>query len=157
MADQSIAGEWRGRYRYDMSPDMGADFSIWFTETADGLEGTVAENSSAGNASLKGSFSFPIVQFTKLYLKPSVSEKVKKEKTFEPKHKFKFFNFQIGIGKENVTTTTTKEHFGDPVEYEGKMSDDGRTLEGIWTLKSQSGAASSGTWTATRAETASNE
>ena len=79
-------------------------------------------------ASLKGSFSFPSVQFVKLYLKAGHDAKVDKQP-----------------GKTSVTITT----WGDPVEYEGSMSEDGKTISGRWMIASKNGM-SSGTWTASR-------
>jgi hypothetical protein len=143
----SIAGKWHGHYEYDMMPNHGANFTICFSEIAGCLEGTVLDDNSAGEATLAGSFSFPYVRFEKVYLKASEAKQVSEEKKLVP---IKVFGIELPIGRPTVTTTTIREIFGNPIKYEGSMSDDGKTLNGIWTVTSESGAASTGNWSATR-------
>jgi len=71
MATKSIAGEWRGHYRYRECPDQGSGFSAFITETAGRIEGTIIDDFKPTNASFTGSFSFPSVQFTKVYSNPA--------------------------------------------------------------------------------------
>lgn len=147
MDTYRIAGEWRGHYEYDMMPSHGADFTVSFSETAGCLKGTVLDDNSAGEATLAGSFSFPYVQFEKVYLKASEAKQVSEEKKLVP---VKIFGIELPLRRQIVTTTAMREIFGNPIKYEGSMSDDGKTLNGIWTVTSESGAASTGNWSASR-------
>ncbi len=143
MAVNSIAGEWHGRYYYDASSRLSGDFTAFFSENSGSLQGTIVDESRAGKASLSGSFSFPSVQFTKVYLKPSENKRVEKRQTLVPK---------VGLfGRDQIITTTitTTETFGTPVEYEGLMTEDGKTLNGKWKLTSEKGVMT-GTWTANK-------
>jgi hypothetical protein len=143
MTSHSIAGEWHGRFMYDGFPNIGGGFAAFFSETSGCLEGTIVDDGSSGKASVTGSFSFPSVQFVKAYAKASESKSVKKK--FIPK--FKMFGFGFGT----MLTTTTTESFGKPVQYEGTMSEDGRTLSGKWAIKNEDGVTTtSGTWTANK-------
>ncbi len=143
MAVNTIAGEWHGRYYYDGFPKLGGDFTAFFSETAGSLHGTIVDDGGAGKATLTGSFSFPSVQFTKVYLKSSKAKYVEERKTIVPK-------FGMFGGNQTITSkATTTETFGNPVEYEGLMSEDGKTLNGKWKLTSEKGVTA-GSWTANR-------
>jgi hypothetical protein len=135
MTAHSIAGEWRGHYQYHQSPDLGSGFSAFFSEISGRIEGTIVDDFSPGKASLTGSFSFPSVQFTKVYLKAGQVEHI-----------------DIQANK----TTYTIETFGDPVEYEGSMSEDGKSMSGTWVINSKN-ALSTGSWTAYRLEEEENK
>lgn len=149
MTEHGIAGEWLGHYRYDKLPTHGGAFTAFFSETSGALHGTIVDDGSSGKATLTGTFSFPDVRFTKIYVRTSESKSVKKEKIFTPKFQIGFGKFGIGIGQEQIMTTTTTETFGNPVEYEGTMSQDGRSMSGTWKIQDKN-SVSSGTWSASK-------
>lgn len=127
---QSIAGKWRGHYQYRGVPDSGSGFGAFFSETAGRIDGTVEDDFAPGEASVTGSFFFPSVQFTKVYRYPIRDYIVDKQ-------------------SNQVMMYTA---FADPIEYEGSMSEDGKTMRGTWTINSASGLPVTGTWTAYRLE-----
>lgn len=126
MANHSIAGEWRGFYDYHHRPDTGSGFNAFFTETSGRIEGTIVDDFAPGKATLTGSFVFPSVLFTKIYLKTGHQEVER-----------------VGDGVSIVRT------FLRPVEYEGSMSEDGKSMSGKWFISSYDGVTA-GTWTAHR-------
>ncbi|MBS1953340.1 MAG: hypothetical protein JST89_04085 [Cyanobacteria bacterium SZAS-4] len=149
MTDHNIAGEWLGHYRYDKHPTPGGGFTAFFSETGGAIHGSIVDDGGAGKATLTGTFSFPDIRFTKLYVRPTQNKSTKSEKTFTPKFQIGFGKFGIGIGKENTVTTTTTETFGNPVEYEGTMSHDGKSMSGTWKIQGPN-ISNSGTWSASR-------
>ncbi len=149
MTDHSIAGEWLGHYRYDKIPAPGGAFTAFFSETSGALHGTIVDDGSSGKATLTGTFSFPDVRFTKRYVKTSESKSIKKEKVVTPKFQIGFGKFGFGIGQEQTRTTTTTETFGNPVEYEGTMSQDGQSMSGTWKIQTEN-SVNSGTWSASK-------
>jgi hypothetical protein len=68
MEAHSIAGEWRGHYQYRKLPDHGCSFSAFFSESSGQIDGTIVDDFAPGEARLEGSFAFPSLQFTKVYL-----------------------------------------------------------------------------------------
>ena len=68
MADHSIAGSWRGHYAYYNVPDQGSGFGVVFVEEGGGLIGQIRDDFWPGEALLTGSFSYPSVTFTKVYV-----------------------------------------------------------------------------------------
>lgn len=150
MADHSIAGEWLGHYRYDKFPAHGGGgFTAFFSETSGAIHGTIVDDGGAGKATLTGTFSFPDIQFIKLYVKQTQNKSVKKEKIVKPKFQIGFAKFGIKVSEEQTLTTTTTETFGNPVEYKGTMSEDGKSLSGTWKIQDDKNSTS-GTWTANR-------
>jgi len=149
MTDHNIAGEWLGHYRYDKIPTLGGAFTAFFSETSGALHGNIVDDGSSGKATLTGEFSFPDVRFTKRYVKASQSKSIKKEKIVTPKFQFGFGKFGVGVNQEQIMTTTTTETFGNPVEYEGTMSQDGQNMSGTWKIEEKN-SVTSGTWSASR-------
>ncbi len=137
MPMHNIAGEWRGHYQYRRHPDSGCAFSAFFSENAGTLTGTIVDDSFPGKASLTGSFSFPAIQFTKFYAKQgSQIENIK---------------------KQGNTTVYTIAKFGNPVEYTGSMTEDGKSMSGTWSITSESGVSTTGTWVAHKFEEEAKE
>lgn len=128
MTAHNIAGEWRGHYAYRSSPDNGCSFSAFFSETSGKLEGTIVDDDFPGKASLIGSFSFPSVQFTKTYSKSGQTHRIEQQAN---------------------QTVVYLETYGDPIEYDGLMSEDGKSMNGTWTIVNEDGSTA-GTWTAYR-------
>lgn len=125
MASRNIGGEWRGHYAYPGAPDQGSGFAAFFLEKSGRVDGSVIDDFWPGKATVSGSFTFPNLQFTKVYdkqLKAQSSDK--------------------GV--------LTPEHFLSPVLYEGTMTEDGKTLSGTWTIAGPDHVM--GTWTAHRPE-----
>lgn len=150
MSTHKIIGEWRGRYEYDGTSTPGGDFTIWFAGDSGQLTGEIVDQSSAGRASLTGTFESPTIKFTKFYLKPTQTKRVDKHQEAVPKHSFSLLNlFKVTVVKEHDVVTETTETFGTPVEYEGIIGDDGQTLTGTWAITAEKGATK-GTWSAKR-------
>ncbi len=125
-----INGEWRGYYNYRGAPDLGDGFTAFLSESEGQLEGKIVDDNGPGAADVSGSFSFPSICFTKTYGNPGPLREVEE------------------IDGIRITTLLV---FSDPVEYEGSMSDDGKTLRGTWTILNNYGS-STGAWTAHRIE-----
>jgi hypothetical protein len=68
MASYNIDGNWRGHYSYAANPDAGSAFDASFTQDDDGLSGEIVDDMGLGTAVVTGTFSFPSVQFTKVYV-----------------------------------------------------------------------------------------
>jgi len=128
MAAHKIAGEWRGHYVHLKRP--GDSFTAFISESGGQIEGTVIDDSGPGPATLTGSFSFPGVVFTKVYNRPGVVRDVEK------------------IGEQTIVTVRTYFH---PIEYEGSMSDDGKTMRGTWVINGEQ-TLLAGSWTAYRVD-----
>lgn len=111
MPNHRIAGEWRGHYQYRHAPDEGSPFSAFFSQTAGAIKGTILDDFMLGKATFTGTFSYPSVQFTKVY----------------------------------VNSARTPH----PVDYQGTMSEDGKTMSGTWTIVIDH-LSNSGTWSAHR-------
>jgi hypothetical protein len=126
MSIRSIAGEWRGHYYSHRIPDVGSGFSAFISENSGRIEGTIVDDNAPGKASFRGSFAFPTVLFTKVYVNAGKGER-------------------ISISE----TTSVKLSYANPIEYEGSMSEDGKTIQGTWTITN---SLSKGTWTAYRIE-----
>jgi hypothetical protein len=129
MAAHKIAGEWRGHYVHLKRP--GDSFTAFIYENEGQIDGTVIDDSGPGPATMTGSFSFPGVVFTKVYDRPGAVRDVEK------------------IGDQTIVTI---RHFGPPIEYEGTMSDDGKTMGGTWVINAERGVAGAGSWTAYRVD-----
>ena len=128
MGKHNIAGEWRGHYDYHGMPDQGCGFNAFFSEHSGRIEGTIVDDYSPGKATFTGSFSYPSVLFTKVYAKPG--------------------EFHEMEGQGNKTTMTFYS-FLEPIEYEGTMTEDGKTMSGKWLINGKA-ATAAGTWTAYR-------
>jgi hypothetical protein len=74
MADHSIAGNWRGHYAYHNVPDQGSGFGAKFIDENGVLTGEISDDFWPGEATLTGSFSFPSLTFTKVYLFGSLAQ-----------------------------------------------------------------------------------
>lgn len=149
MTEHNVAGEWLGQYRYDKLPTHGGGFTAFFSESGGSIHGNIVDDGSSGKATVNGTFSFPDIRFTKQYVKASQSKSSKTEKFVTPGFKIGFGKLSFGIGKEQTMTTTTTETFGNPVEYEGTMSQDGKNMSGTWKITGEK-SSSSGTWSASR-------
>ena len=126
---QSINGKWRGHYSYRKIPDAGSGFEAFFYDSGGPIEGSIQDDAVLGEAVISGTFSFPSVQFTKVYLSASLE--------------------YSGI----VNGKPIKLSFPlDPVQYEGTMSEDGKTISGAWIINSPQFGVSQGNWTAHRLE-----
>jgi hypothetical protein len=130
MAEHSITGRWRGHYQYRKSPDDGCSFTASITESCGLIEGIVEDDSWTGEASILGSFSFPSVQFTKVYLNVDMVKHVEKR------------------SDRTIMTVRTNS---EPIHYEGTMTADGKTLNGTWKITGEN-VKVDGTWTAYRLE-----
>lgn len=128
MGKHNIAGEWRGHYDYYSMPDRGCGFNAFFSEHSGRIEGTIVDDYSPGKATLTGSFSYPSVLFTKTYAKSGQYSEVEKQ------------------GDQMIMTFY---NFLEPIEYEGTMTEDGKTMSGKWLINGKS-ATAAGTWTAYR-------
>lgn len=128
MAKHSIAGEWRGHYDYYGMPDKGCGFNAFISEHSGRLEGTIVDDYSPGKASLSGSFSYPSILFTKVYSKSGHFSELE---------------------KQGDQTFITFYSFLEPIEYEGTMTEDGKTMSGKWLINGKQSTAA-GTWTAYR-------
>jgi hypothetical protein len=134
----------------DIINTFGGDFTLCFSESTGPLEGTIVDDSSAGSASLTGSFSFPSIKFTKVYSKASqAKQEVDKKKITVLGKPITFGKLQIRVDQEKTIKTIATETFGNPVEYEGTMSEDGQMLSGKWKIESKNGR-SAGSWNAHR-------
>jgi hypothetical protein len=117
MANQKIAGKWRGFYHIPLIPEHDSAFTAFISESGGHIEGAIEDDCQLGEATLLGSFSFPSVQFTKVYLSQGrINEVVKR-------------------GGKSVTISAV---YGPPIEYQGTMSDDGKDMSGTWTILSDS-------------------
>ena len=130
MANQDIAGTWRGHYQVPHFPQHDSSFTAFISENGGTIDGAIEDDCQLGEATLTGTFSFPTVQFTKVYLNQGQIKDVVKR------------------GNKNVIVTSI---FGPPVEYQGTMSGDGKEMNGTWTIASGDTSAR-GTWTAYRLE-----
>jgi hypothetical protein len=128
MAIHSIAGEWRGHYEYYGAADRGCGFNAFFRENSGRIEGTIVDDFQPGKAQLTGSFMFPSVLFTKVYVNPGE---------------------YIEIEEQSNQTFMYFSDSSNPVEYEGAMTEDGKTMSGKWSINSDLGLTE-GTWTAYR-------
>lgn len=131
MPVRKISGEWRGHYTYKHRPDDGDGFALFIIENSGTIEGKAIDDNGPGPARLSGSFAFPSVVFTKVYEKPGTTHEVEKvgDKTI----------VRIGL-------------YGPPVEYEGSMTEDGKTMSGNWVINGDRGLLGIGSWTAYRVE-----
>jgi hypothetical protein len=128
MANQEIAGKWRGHYQVPNFPQHDSTFTAFISENGGHIEGAIEDDCQLGEATLTGTFSFPSVQFTKVYLKQGrIDEVIKK-------------------GDKTVIVSAV---YGPPIEYQGTMSNDGKEISGKWTISSEN-ARAHGTWTAYR-------
>ena len=109
---KSIDGNWRGHYSYFKLPDHGSGFNATFIDEGGAIHGTIMDDYGPGEATFSGSFSFPVVNFIKIY--------------------------------RNRT-----ELYTYPVRYSGRMSDDGKSMNGTWIINSEYGDTK-GTWSAYR-------
>lgn len=115
MTDHSIAGTWKGHYSYRDDPEDGSGFEAVFYEDSKGiLEGHILDDDQAfGQATISGVFSYPRVNFTKVYLLQ------------EPRRL-------------------------SPIEYQGSMSGDGKSISGTWIIVQGSTVLRRGGWKAHR-------
>jgi hypothetical protein len=109
-------------------PDHGSSFTAMLSENSGRIQGTIVDDYAPCEALIAGTFSFPFLQFTKVYATGEVVRSIEK------------------IGNQTVIV---EEDYAHPVEYEGLMSDDGQTMSGQWSIKLYKGACS-GSWTAHR-------
>jgi hypothetical protein len=128
MAHQEIAGKWRGHYQVPNFPQHDSAFTAFISENGGHISGAIEDDCQLGEATLIGSFSFPSVRFTKVYLNPGRIDEVVKR------------------GNNMVIVSAI---YGPPIEYQGTMSDDGKEMSGTWTISSDH-ASAHGTWTAYR-------
>lgn len=111
MTDHSIAGTWKGHYSYRDDPEDGSGFEAVFYEDSNGaLEGHVLDDEEFGQATISGVFSYPRVNFTKVYAMKGLS----------------------------------------PIEYQGTMSGDGKSMSGTWIITQGSMVIRRGGWKAHR-------
>ncbi|MBS2007113.1 MAG: hypothetical protein JST01_08730 [Cyanobacteria bacterium SZAS TMP-1] len=130
MATPNIAGKWRGHYQVPLFPHQDSTFTAFISEHGAQIEGAIEDDCQLGEATLTGSFSFPSVRFTKVYLNQGqINDVVKK-------------------GNKTVILTSV---YGPPVEYQGTMTADGKEMSGTWTISSGN-LSNHGTWTAYRLE-----
>jgi hypothetical protein len=130
MAKHEIAGEWRGHYDYHNQADEGCGFTVFISESSGNIQGTVVDDYVLGKATFSGIYAHPSVEFTKIYCNP--------RRYSEPgRH----------AGK-NVRNVRDSHH---PVQYEGSMSEDGKTMSGKWRIEHEKNSAT-GSWTAYRIE-----
>ena len=130
MATHSIVGEWRGHYQYPKFPELSGAFTAFFLEKSGHLEASIIDDQWPGKATAVGSFTYPNIRFTKTYVNQSKTK----------------IEGQIGSARVELTATTA------PIDYEGRMDEDGKSMNGTWIIKSPS--LSSGTWTAYRVDEA---
>ncbi len=116
MASHGIDGNWRGHYTYAKNPDGGSGFDANFVEEGAGLSGDIMDDFWPGAATISGTFAFPSLRFTKVY-----------------------------IGQKLA-----------PVNYQGTMNDDGKTISGTWTVV-DNGVSVRGNWTAYRTDQQSSK
>jgi hypothetical protein len=128
MANQKIAGKWRGHYQVPHFPQHDSTFTAYISENGSSIEGAIEDDCQLGEATLTGSFSFPSVQFTKVYLNQGRID---------------------DVVKRGNKTMIVSSFYGPPVEYQGTMTDDGKEMSGTWTISSDN-ANARGTWTAYR-------
>lgn len=128
MTMRTVAGKWRGNYQYNDAPDEGSSFTADFSETSGRLKGTIVDDYAPCEALIGGTFSFPAIQFTKVYATGEVVRSLQKKGD-------QFF--------------VLEEDYANPVEYEGLMSNDGKTMNGTWHISLSRGKRL-GTWTAHR-------
>ncbi len=128
MANQKIAGTWRGHYQIPHFPQHDSTFTAFISENGGQIEGAIEDDCQLGEATLTGSFSFPSVQFTKVYLNQGRIDEVVKR------------------GDKMVIVSSV---YGPPIEYQGTMTGDGKEMSGTWTISSENVSAH-GTWTAYR-------
>lgn len=131
MKKHDIAGKWRGNYQYHRRPDDGSSFNATFTGEGARFQGTIVDDYAPCEAFALGSFSFPSVQFTKVY------------KTGELVHRMEERNGQVVL---------IAEDYANAVEYTGKMDDDGQSMSGTWSI-TLGGGSETGFWTAHRLST----
>jgi len=130
MANQTIAGKWRGHYQVPHFPQHDSTFTAFISENGGQIEGAIEDDCQLGEATLTGTFSFPSVRFTKVYLRQG----------------------QINdVVKRGNTTMIITSTYGPPIDYQGTMSNDGKEMNGTWTINSEN-ARARGTWTAYRLE-----
>jgi len=130
MTNQSIAGKWRGHYQIPNLPHHDSAFTAFISENGGQIEGAIEDDCQLGEATFTGTFLFPAVQFTKVYLNQGqINEVVKR-------------------GEKTVIVSAV---YGPPIEYQGTMSNDGKEMNGTWTISSDI-ASGHGTWTAYRLE-----
>jgi len=128
LTTHNIAGKWRGNYQYAHVPDQGSSFTAVFAETSGRIQGTVVDDFAPCEAHVAGSFSFPSLQFTKVYSTGEVVRSIEK------------------LGDQVIVRL---EDYAHPVEYEGVMSEDGQTMSGTWSISIARGIVN-GFWTAHR-------
>lgn len=129
MTAHSIVGEWRGHYHDARSPDLSSGFTAFFLETAGRLEASIIDDFWPGKATAAGTFFYPTIQFTKVYVNQG-----------------QIANVETRDGE----TILRIDSYTAPIDYEGTMSEDGKTMDGTWTIKEP--IFVTGTWTAHRAE-----
>ncbi|MBZ0188045.1 MAG: hypothetical protein K8F91_17490 [Candidatus Obscuribacterales bacterium] len=66
--DHNIDGQWRGFYAYRNRPDDGSGFDAHFESVAGALTGAIHDDQGLGEALISGSFDFPSINFTKVYV-----------------------------------------------------------------------------------------
>jgi len=128
MPKQNIAGTWRGHYQVPRLPEHDSTFSAFISENDGHIEGAIEDDCQLGQATFTGTFSFPTVRFTKVYINQGRIDEVVKR------------------GNEMVVISAV---YGPPIEYVGTMSDDGKEMSGTWKISSNSTLAY-GTWNAHR-------
>jgi len=128
MPNQNIAGTWRGHYQVPNFPEHDSTFTAFISEHDGQIEGAIEDDCQLGEATFTGTFSFPAVRFTKIYLTEGQIHDVVKR------------------GNKTVIVSAV---YGPPVEYQGTMSDDGKEMSGTWKISSDRSRAN-GTWNAHR-------
>jgi hypothetical protein len=102
-----LSGSWYGNYYY-ASGKTAHGFEAIFSENNGAVAGNILDLGVGSEASVSGTFSYPLLQFRKTYYKTAKA----------------------------------------PVDYEGTMSGDGKTLTGKWKIP----PAAKGSWIAWRIE-----
>ena len=128
MTNQNIAGKWRGHYQVPQIPEHDSAFTAFISENGGQIEGAIEDDCQLGEATFTGSFTFPLVRFTKVYLTQGQINEV------------------VQRGNKTVMISAT---YGAPIDYQGTMSDDGKEMSGTWTISGKN-ASGRGTWTAYR-------
>jgi len=127
MPNQNIAGTWRGHYQVPRLPELDSAFTAFISENGGNIEGAIEDDCQLGQATFTGTFSFPNVRFTKVYLTQGQIKEV------------------VQRGKETVIISGV---YGPPIDYIGTMSGDGKEMSGTWKISGE--IVAYGTWNAHR-------
>jgi hypothetical protein len=130
MPNLKIAGTWRGHYQVPALPEHDSTFTAFISEMDGQIEGAIEDDCQLGQATFTGTFSYPAVRFTKIYLGEGRIHDV------------------VRRGNKNVVVSSI---YGPPVEYEGTMSNDGKEMSGTWLIAGPD-YGNRGTWNAHRLE-----